>query len=145
MSISLLKKMKMKINKVLKLLMLVLLISPTIVQAQSEGTLPSEITEATRNGDALELANYFNSKIELVLPSNSGIFSKQQAQFMMKDFFTAYPPISFQLIHQGVRENATFAIGKYSYAKGKFRFVFLTKNEGSKALIHQLRIEQQDE
>lgn len=137
--------MKMKTNKVLRLLMVILLISPIVIQAQSEGTLPSEIREATRNGNALELASYFNSKIELVLPSNSGIFSKQQAQFMMKDFFDTYPPISFQIIHQGVRENATFAIGKYSYAKGKFRFVFLTKNEGAKALIHQLRIEQQDE
>ncbi len=135
----------MRTNKVLRLLMFILLILPTVIMAQSEGTLPYEITEATRNGDAVELANYFNSKIELVLPSNSGIFSKQQAQFMIKDFFNTYPPNSFQLIHQGVRENATFAIGKYSYSKGKFRFVFLTKNEGGNALIHQLRIEQQDE
>lgn len=145
MNISLLKKTEMRTNKVLRLLMFILLISSTAIRAQSEGTLPSEITEATRNGDAIELANYFNNKIELVLPSNSGVFSKQQAQFMLKDFFNTYPPTSFQLIHQGVRENATFAIGRYSYSKGKFRFVFLTKNEGSKALIHQLRIEQQDE
>lgn len=135
----------MRTNKVLWLSMLVLLVSATTIRAQSEGTLPSEITEATRNGDAIELADYFNSKIELVLPSNSGVFSKQQAQFMVKEFFSSYPPVSFQVIHQGVRENATFAIGKYTHSKGKFRIVFLTKNEGNKALIHQLRIEQQDE
>lgn len=144
MRITLLKSMKMKTVKKVLLSMLLMALTTTI-QAQREGTLPSNITEATRDGDAVELANYFNDKIELVLPSKAGVFSKQQAQFMMKDFFTSFAPRSFQIIHQGVRENATFAIGKYTHANGSFRILFLTKNDGGETLIHQLRIEQQDE
>jgi len=115
------------------------------LQAQSTGTLPNEIIQATRDGDAFKLGEYFNAKIELVLPSNSGVYSKEQAQFMMKNFFSNYPPISFQIIHQGIRENATFAIGKYTHSKGQFRILFLAKTENNKTLIHQLRIELQDE
>lgn len=122
-----------------------LLISIVSGHAQSEGKLPEAITAATRNGDAFELASYFNNKVELVLPSKSGVFSKEQAQFLIKDFFDNYPPVSFQVIHQGIRENATFAIGRYNYNRGQFRILFLTKTTGNQTLIHQLRVEKQDE
>jgi hypothetical protein len=125
---------------------IIMLLGITIgLAAQTEGKLPDGITQATRSGDAVELASYFNNKIELVLPSKSGVFSKEQAQFLLKDFFENYPPSSFQIIHQGIRENATFAIGRYNHSKGQFRILFLTKNSGTQTLIHQLRVEKQDE
>ena len=135
----------------MKTLKLILLTSALIVMslssgmAQNEGKLPDAISNATRNGDAAALASYFNTKIEMVLPDKSGVFSKEQAKFLIKDFFDKHPPTSFQIIHQGERENATFAIGRYNYNKGQYRLVFLTKNNGQQTLIHQLRVEKQDE
>ncbi|GAO30963.1 hypothetical protein JCM15548_13287 [Geofilum rubicundum JCM 15548] len=81
----------------------------------------------------------------MVLPDKSGVFSREQAQFLIKDFFDKHPPTSFQIIHQGERENATFAIGRYNYNQGQYRLLFLTKNNGHETLIHQLRVEKQDE
>jgi hypothetical protein len=135
----------MKHLKVYVILGIFCLSAAWTLQAQSTGTLPNEIIQATRDGDAFDLSKFFNTKIELVLPSNSGVYSKEQAQFMMKQFFSTYPPVSFQIIHQGIRENATFAIGKYTHSKGQFRILFLAKTENDKTLIHQLRIELQDE
>lgn len=122
-----------------------LILSLSSVMAQGEGKLPEAISVATRNGDASGLASYFNTKIEMVLPDKSGVFSKEQAQFLIKDFFDKHQPTSFQIIHQGERENATFAIGRYNYKGGQYRLVFLTKNNGNQPLIHQLRVEKQDD
>jgi hypothetical protein len=119
--------------------------SLTSGMAQNEGKLPDAISAATRSGDAAALASYFNTKIEMVLPDQSGVYSKEQAQFLIKDFFDKHPPTSFQIIHQGERENATFAIGRYNYNGGQYRLVFLTKNNGNQTLIHQLRVEKQDD
>lgn len=116
-----------------------------LVQGQGNNSFPQEITNATQEGNAIELADYFNNKIELILPSKSGVFSKEQAQFMMKDFFDNNTPTSFQIIHQGVRDNSSFAIGKYSSVKGQYRLQFLTKNIDNKTLIIQIRIDKQDE
>jgi hypothetical protein len=135
----------MKHLKLLLFTLCCLLLSVHQTAAQPEGRLPDAITMATRNGDAFELSTYFNSKIELVLPNKSGVFSKEQAQFLIKDFFQSYPPVSFQIIHQGVRENATFAIGRYNYNTGQYRIVFLTKNTGNQTFIHQIRVERQDD
>jgi archaellum component FlaG (FlaF/FlaG flagellin family) len=135
----------MKTFKVLFLTSVFIVLSLTTGLAQTEGKLSAEISNATRNGDAADLASHFNAKIEMVLPDKSGVFSKEQAQFLIKDFFDKHPPTSFQIIHQGERENATFAIGRYNYNRGQYRLVFLTKNNGNQTLIHQLRVEKQDE
>lgn len=135
----------MKTIKVFFIASLLLAVSTLAASAQGQGNLPEGISGATKNGDATELASYFNSRIELVLPDKSGVFSKEQAQYLMKDFFANYPPSSFQIIHQGERENATFAIGRYIYNRGQYRLLFLTKSSDGKTLIHQLRIEKQDE
>ncbi|MGQ1787574.1 MULTISPECIES: DUF4783 domain-containing protein [unclassified Saccharicrinis] len=107
--------------------------------------LPNAIIEATKTSDAAELSKYFNSKIELVLPQKSGVFSSAQAKLVLDEFFKKNPVRSFHIIHQGVRENSSFAIGKYQTNNSTYRFYFLTKNKDSKTFIHQLRIEQQDD
>lgn len=134
----------MKTNKVFYYF-LFLLIFPLSIYSQSGNKLPKGISDAFRDGNSTELSAFFNNKIELILPTNSDIHSKQQAQFMMRDFFQTYSPKSFNIIHEGIRENATFAIGKLTSARGNFRVVILTKNEGGNELIHQLRIEKQDD
>ncbi len=119
-------------------------LSFNIAHGQTDGTLEESIIRATRNANSVELANYFNQRIELILPDKSGVFSKEQAQFLMKEFFDSYKPLSFEIIHQGIRENATFAIGRYHYNNGQFRILFLAKTIENQMLIHQIRIEPQD-
>jgi len=112
--------------------------SPANAQNNS---LPQGIITAVSGGNAEKLANYFNDNIELVIPQKSGIFSKSQAQMILKEFFTKNPPSSFKIIHQGSRQNASFAIGNYNSGNNFYRFYFLTKKTNNKLLIHQLRIE----
>ncbi len=112
--------------------------SPATAQSNN---LPQGIITSTANGNAEKLASYFNENIELVIPQKSGIFSKSQAQMILKEFFSTNPPSSFKIIHQGSRQNASFAIGNYKSGNNFYRFYFLTKKTNNKLLIHQLRIE----
>jgi len=112
---------------------------------ESYSQFPDAIISATKEANADELANYFNSKVELVLPQKSGVFSNSQARLILDDFFNKNPNIQFHIIHQGDRENSSFAIGKYQTANKVFRFYFLTKTKDKKTYIHQLRIEKEDD
>jgi hypothetical protein len=113
--------------------------------AQSSSTISPDIVNATRDGSASDLAEYFNDNIELVIPQKSGIFSKSQAEMVLKDFFTKNPPTDFKIIHEGSRQNASFAIGNYTTDNSVYRIYFLTKKVDGNLLIHQLRIEKQND
>ncbi len=113
--------------------------------AQSTNSIPADIVSATRDGSASDLAKYFNENIELVIPQKSGMFSKSQAEMVLKDFFTQNPPENFKIIHEGSRQNASFAIGNYTTSTTVFRIYFLTKKVNGNLLIHQLRIEKQND
>ncbi|WP_075591217.1 DUF4783 domain-containing protein [Labilibacter marinus] len=115
------------------------------ISVNSFGQFPDEIISATKQGNAVELAKHFNDKIELVLPQKSGVFSNAQAKLVLSDFFSRNKVNTFKIIHQGIRESSSFAIGKYQSNTSTYRFYFLTKNKGSVTYIHQLRIEKQDD
>lgn len=112
---------------------------------ESYSQFPEAIILATKKANAEELANYFNCKVELVLPQKSGVFSNSQARLILEDFFNKNPSTQFKIIHQGDRENSSFAIGKYQTINKVYRFYFLTKTKDNKTYIHQLRIEKEDD
>ncbi|MBN2743342.1 DUF4783 domain-containing protein [Breznakibacter xylanolyticus] len=129
----------------LKHIIIALLMTVSSLAVAQRGKFPDAVTNATRNADSRTLSQYFNDKVELVLPGNSGVFSKSQAEQIIKNFFASSPCDEFSIIHQGERDNSSFAIGKYKTRGKNLRFYFLVKEGGSSVTIHQLRIENQDE
>lgn len=126
-------------------LIIAALFVPCVVFAQSGSDFSTEVVNAIQEGDSESLSNSFYGNVEIVMPSKTGVYSRKQAEMVMKDFFNKYPVDSFKIIHKGNKENASFAIGNYDSSTNHFRFTFLTKAQGSTLLIHQLRIEKQDE
>lgn len=124
--------------KTIKLLIISLCLFCTIpfVEAQSS-EVHSEIIAALNEGNASQLSGYLNANVELVIDNKNDIFSKQQASGIITDFFRKNKITSFQLLHKGNKEAASFAIGTLKTSTGSFRVYVLTrKNE-----IQQLRIE----
>ncbi|WP_010527537.1 DUF4783 domain-containing protein [Thermophagus xiamenensis] len=114
-------------------------------QGVRQAPLPPQVVEAVRKGDVTRLTPYLNDKIELVLPGESGIFSKEQAHFILKNFFADNKVSSFQVLHYGTRQSATFAIGEYKCINEHYRIYFLVKTgKENRPLIHQIRIEKQE-
>lgn len=106
--------------------------------------IPPKIFDAMKVGNSTELAKYFNSSIEVVIIETESVYSRQQAEQIVKTFFEKNTPKNFTLLHQGGKSEAQYAIGTLDVTNGKkFRVYFLVKEQSGSPLIHQLRIEEE--
>ena len=103
--------------------------------------IPDEIILSLQTGNAKVLSGYFNDNVELVVLDNDNVYSKAQAKQIVSNFFSNFTPESFNVIHQGGKEESKYVIGNLKTNNGSFRIYFLLKNNGGKDYIHQLRIE----
>lgn len=103
-----------------------------------------DILNAMKAGNSRELTASFNNSVELTLLENEGIYSKQQAEQMLKNFFAKNPPKSVSIQHKGASgQGAQYAIATYEAATGKFRAYMFLKDTGNGLLVHEFRIERQ--
>ena len=106
--------------------------------------IPEGITAAIKSGNSRELAKYFDTNIELVILDKEDVYSRTQAELILKDFFSKHKPTNFTIIHRG-GEGAKYAIGTLFTSNGNFRVYILLKTKNEKPYIHSLRIEEEDE
>jgi hypothetical protein len=134
----------MMFRKIWLVLLLQLICFVPSIQAQP-GTFSEAIVLAFRAGNAEELTKHFYNNIELIILEKEDVYSKTQAEQILRKFFTDHRPSSFNIIHEGGKETSRYAIGSLSTSSGNFRVSFLIKNQDGTPLIHQLRIEEEDE
>lgn len=112
---------------------------------QQSSDLPQGVVSALKNGDASALSQFFNPSLELVMPAaQDDIYSKQQAELIVRDFFTKYVPTNFVVLHQGGPAESPYAIGTLTTKSGSYRVTVLIKLKDNKPFIHQLRFEQEN-
>lgn len=103
-----------------------------------------EISEAEsfiRRGDSKNLSKHFGETIELNFDGKKQNYSRNQAEFVMKDFFSKNPPNpnGFESYHRGQpNTNLSFSIIKYDSKNGAFRVFMKVKNQQGKYLIDAL-------
>lgn len=103
--------------------------------------VPEAIVLAFKTGNSKELGKYLNANVELAILENEDVYSKTQAELLLKDFFLKHTPTNFVIIHEGGKEGSRYAIGTLTTNKGDFRIYFLLKTQEGNSVIHQLRIE----
>ena len=125
--------------KELKKILLLLLLSSSVIAAD----IYDEIANSIRTGDAKQLATFFGNSIDLTIMEKENVYSKAQAEFILKDFFGKNPPKSFTILHKGSSPEGTqYAIGNLITSSGKtFRISFYIKNNNGKFVLQELRIE----
>ena len=104
-----------------------------------------ELAEAFRTGDSHRIAGYFDAKVNLALSNQEDVYSKAQAELLIKDFFTKNPAKSFTLVHKGSsKEGSLFAVGTLTCTNSKsFRVSFVIKSVKGVNTIQELRFENQ--
>lgn len=121
-----------------------ILISLNVAGIFYQGEIPEGVSAAIRNGNAVALSKYFNDKIELTINDMDDIYSRDQAELIMKDFFANHMPNSFNILHKGGKEGSRFAIGSLNTTGGEYRITILVKYTNNQPFIHQLRIEKEN-
>ncbi|MEO6905100.1 MAG: DUF4783 domain-containing protein [Ginsengibacter sp.] len=101
----------------------------------------TEIISAIKSGKSDNVAKYFDSTVEITLPTKSSSYSKSQATFVLSDFFEANPVKGFQVIHKSENEGSQYCIGNLTTSNGVFRTTIYVKQKGDKQLIQELRFE----
>lgn len=102
-----------------------------------------EIAFAIRSGDSKQLSTYFNATLDLTILNREDVYSKAQAEQVIKDFFTKNAPKTFTIIHKGSSPEGTqYAIGNLVTSSGKtYRTSFYFKSTNGKNVLMELRIE----
>jgi len=109
-------------------LVFVFLLTTITHRVLSQDEVIASVKGAITEGNADRLSTYFSELVELNLQEQKDNYSKAQAQFVLKNFFTKFPPTSFEYIHQGSsKKGIQYAIGKYHYRGGSFRVYMLIK------------------
>jgi len=108
--------------------------------------LPDEIVQAFVNADAKIISKYFNTSVEMIFSENQGLYSKAQAEQMLKTFFTnnasANRKFTYKNLHSSSpnRENMQYHIGELNTGKGSYRMTIHIKAQR----ITLMRIESND-
>ena len=102
-----------------------------------------DISNAIRKGDAKQLESYIGSSIDLTIGSQEAVYSKAQAEQIIRDFFAKNAPKTFTLLHKGSsKEGTMYAIGTLTTVKDKtFRTSFYFKRSANSYVIQELRFE----
>lgn len=103
-----------------------------------------DIGIAMKAGSAKELVKFCNRTVEIKLDGKSSNYSKNQAEVILKDFFSRFPAKAFSYIHQGSSpEGLKYTIGKYTHEKGRHRVVMFIKKIGDNYLIDTINFSEE--
>ncbi|MFD0940687.1 DUF4783 domain-containing protein [Pedobacter boryungensis] len=127
--------------KPLLALMLLLLHFPSNNTLQAD--IIDDLSVQFKLGNSKEIAKSFAASVELIIIDQEDVYSKAQAEQILKDFFVKNPPNKSSIIHR-LSTNPNYRLGIFSVntKTGKFRVtITLKKNTANIFLITELRIE----
>lgn len=104
-----------------------------------------EVSNAIKGGDAKSIARYFNGNVDLTIINQEDVYSKAQAEMVLRDFFSKNTVKSFNIAHNGVsKEGDKYAIGTMATLQGvSYRVYFYVKQIGGNSFIQELRFERE--
>ena len=115
-------------------------------QAQNADVIVKGVTGYLKTANTQEIAGNFASTVELIILSEEDVYSKTQAELILRDFFSKHQPASAKVIHLlDSNPNYRFAVVALKTTNGNFRVSFSLKDTGGNFLITDMRIELEKE
>ncbi len=104
------------------------------------------VARSIAQGDAQQVARFFDGSVEITTPLQSGLYSRNQAEMVLKEFFAANPPKGFQIERESACASnpaMRYAIGSYASPQGNFRVYVRVKKQSpdDQGSIQQLKFE----
>ena len=129
-----------KIMKFLLSLIVLFIHFPSNIASQSD--IIDGLSAQFKAGNAKEIAVSFASSVELTILDDEDVYSKAQAEQILRNFFTKYPPTKSTVVHR-LNNNPNYRFGALSLTtkNGVFRVSITLKKTGNAFFITELRIE----
>lgn len=100
-----------------------------------------EMVKALREGNAAEIARYFDNTVEITLPDKSNSYSKSQGEVVLRDFFNNNPVKGFNLLHKGESNGSQYCIGNLVTKYGTYRATVFMKLKAGRQILQEIRFE----
>ena len=105
--------------------------------------LKTSILTAFRTGNEKLVAVYFSLNVDVSVLEKENLYSKPQAEQVLKNFFIENKPTGFNLNHEGNSSNVKYYIGTLVTAKLKYRVTINVKSTNGKEEISHLTIQKE--
>ncbi len=125
----------------MKLLSIIMLIFLGL-SVSAQNAVLDKAEAALKTGNHKALSELFAESIDLTVKSENDVFSRSQAEQVLKNFFSKNKVKSYRTLHNGEsRQGLKYAVGEIETSTGTYRVTIHIKEINNKTVIHQLRIE----
>jgi len=102
-----------------------------------------DIAACVRGGNTKELSKYFSSTVSMTLLNDEGIYSRVQAEIILRDFFSKNAPTSVKIAHRlDSNPNFRYVVLNLETAKDTFRVSYKLTNNDNTFQVTEFRVEQ---
>jgi hypothetical protein len=105
------------------------------ISAQN-GEFDNSIRSSFSNGDYKSLAKQFSSNVEMTVEGANKVYSKVQAELVMKDFFKKNSAKGFQVLHKGTSKSGiSYIMGTLNSTGKKYQISIYHKSQKVNRII----------
>ena len=102
---------------------------------QQQPSYENVIVGAFKAGNATKIAGYFAENVDLSILDTENLYSKSQAEQILKNFFAKHKPNGFTIVHKGKSGQSEYFIGELTCTDAIFRVTINSKSsEGTKEI-----------
>lgn len=107
-----------------------------------DGDIVDTLSALFKAANSKEISKNFFTSVELTVNGEEDVYSKAQAEQILREFFTKNLPVGSSVIHL-INTNPNYRFGVLSLLtkSGKFRVAITLKKTGSTFFINELRID----
>lgn len=124
------------------LLPVLIVMSQILYPMAFQGDIVDNLSSLFKVANSKEIGKNFSSSVELRINEEEDVYSKAQAEQILREFFTKTTPITSTVVHLiNTNPNYRFGILALGTRNGKFRVAVTLKKTANIFLITELRIE----
>jgi len=107
-----------------------------------QGEIVDSLSALFKSANSKEISKNFSPSVELTINEEEDVYSKAQAEQILREFFTKNPPASSTVVHLiNTNPNYRFGVLALGTKNGKFRVAVTLKKTANTFFITELRIE----
>jgi len=107
-----------------------------------QGDIVDNMSALFKSANSKEIGKNFSSSVELKVNEEEDVYSKAQAEQILREFFNKSAPVNSTVVHLiNTNPNYRFGILSLTTKTGKFRVAITLKKVNNTFFITELRIE----
>ncbi len=121
---------------------ILIVLAPFVPQGLFQGDFIDEMSSLFKTGNSKEIAKSFHNSVALSIIHDEDVYSKAQAEQILRDFFSKHPPTNSSVLHLiNTNPNMRFGILSLHTTNARYRVSITSKKINNSFLITELRID----